>query len=289
MFKKVSKLSAFLALLVLVAGCGSLNLPGSKASTSSTQQSPLSQDLTNQPLSSKLAIGTLSLEGTNLAVTADEAAQLVPLWKAVRSLGSNNNTSQAEIDAVYKQIEDTMTPDQIKAIEKMSMTANDTRALMQKLGIQAQQFGNGGGNFQNLTESQRATQIAQFAAQGGNGNFRGGFEGGAGAPPGGGDFGPGGGVVPGGNPQGGQTNQSGTGTTRTQRTPSATQLARRQGGGSTFIIEPLIRLLQERAGIATSTPFAPFGRPPENGTPGANGTPLAPNATPQAPNATPTP
>jgi hypothetical protein len=265
MFKKVSRLSAFLALLILVAGCSSLNLPGSKASTTTTQQSPLNQDLTNQPLSSKLAIGTLALEGTPNAVTAEQAVQLIPLWKAVRSLGSSNNTSQEEIDAVYKQIEDAMTPDQIQAIKKMSMTPEESRALMEKLGIQAPQFGSGG-NLQNLTESERATQIAQFQAQGGSGGFRGGFEGGAGAPPGG-DF------IPGGNNQGGQANQSGTGTTRTQRTPSATQLARRAGGGS-FIIEPLIRLLQERAGIATSIPSAPFGRPGGSGTPGPNATPV---------------
>jgi hypothetical protein len=278
MFKKFSILSALMALLIIVAGCSSLNLPGAKAATTTTPQNPLNEDLTNQPLSAKLAIGTLMLEGTNLAVNADQATQLIPLWKAVISLGSSNNTSQQETDAVYTQIEGVMTPDQINAIKKMSMTTKDTQALMQKLGVQVPQFGNGGGNFQNLTQSQRETQIAQFAAQGGgNGNFRGGFDGGAGAPPGGGNFG-GGGGVPGGNTQGGGANQSGTGTTRAQRTPSTTQLARRQGGGN-FMAQELIRVLQERAGLPTNTPSVPFGRPGGNGTPGPNETPAAPNAT----------
>jgi hypothetical protein len=264
MFKKVSILSAFLAFLVLAASCSSPNLPGSKASTSTTQQSPLNQDMTNQPLSSKLAMGTLVLEGTDQAVTAEQAVQLIPLWKAVRSLASSNNTSQEEINAVYKQIEDTMTADQVQAIEKMSMTPEETRALMEKLGIEAPQFGNGsGGNLQNLSESERATQIAQFQAQGGTTGNRGGFDGGGGLPPAG-EIGPGGGGFPGGEIPGGQTNQQDT--TRAQRTPSGTQQARRTGGVS-FFIDPLIRLLQERGGIATSTPSAPFGRPGDSSTP----------------------
>jgi hypothetical protein len=192
------------------------------------------------PLEQKLAIGTLKLEGTGQAVTAKEAADLVPLWQAIKSLDASTNTAPSEITAVYKQIEGVMTPEQTQAIQKMTWTQQDMQALMTKYGVTfgAGQAGQGG---QNLTADQRATRTAQFQSRTQNGG------GGAGGPGGPGGFGGQGGApggVPGGT--GGFGGQGGSGTA-VARTPQPGQAGRRAGGGMNIIfIDPLIKLLQTR-------------------------------------------
>ncbi len=59
---------------------------------------------------SQLAVGTLNLKTTSYAVTADQAATLLPLWEGLKSLSSSSNFSQQEYDALVKQIQGTMTP-----------------------------------------------------------------------------------------------------------------------------------------------------------------------------------
>ena len=84
-------------------------------------------------LEEKLAIGTLKLEGTDLAVTAKEANDLLPLWKAVKSLSASDTTAPAEIQALYKQIEGVITSEQTQAIQKMTWTQDDMQALMNSI------------------------------------------------------------------------------------------------------------------------------------------------------------
>src|SRR4051794_9607020 len=50
----------------------------------------------------QLSLGTMELEGTPNAITADQAAKLLPLWQSMQS-GSIQNATEA--GAVYKQIE----------------------------------------------------------------------------------------------------------------------------------------------------------------------------------------
>lgn len=48
----------------------------------------------------KLALGTLKLEGTSQAVTAAQAAELLTLWEGYKSLSNSNTSSQVELDAL---------------------------------------------------------------------------------------------------------------------------------------------------------------------------------------------
>jgi hypothetical protein len=215
------------------AGIAGIQIPGLTTNSTQASQNPAAAnfDPAKMTLEEKLAIGTLKLEGSDQAVTAKEANDLLPLWQAVKSLSSNSNTAPSEITAVYKQIEGLMTPEQTQAIQKMTWTQTDLQALMTQYGIQ---FGNGQGG-QNLTADQRATRTAQFQSRNQN-------SGGPGGPGGTGDFGGPGGVpgeAGGFGGQGGSANQG---------TPQSGQAGRRAGMGmNSVFIDPLIKLLQTRA------------------------------------------
>lgn len=108
------------------------------------------------------ALGTMKLEGTGNAVTADQAAKLLPLWQATESDAIQNPT---EINAVYKQIESTMTPAQMQAIATMKLTRTDLQSWAKSAGIQMPTFGQGQGGQQGLSADAIATRRAQFANQ----------------------------------------------------------------------------------------------------------------------------
>jgi hypothetical protein len=179
------------------------------------------------PGATGLALGTLKLEGTEHAVTPEQAAKMLPLWKVIQG-GSLQGA--AETEAVLKQIEAVMDEGQLAAVEGMELTMQDIGIWMESpsakaLGIEmpTRAFGQaGGGVFQNMTEEQRnqlrqelqnmtaeqrATRMAEMGIQ---------------RPEGGGQAGPGGGA--GGRPGG---------------------FGGRAGGN--VLLDPLIELLSERA------------------------------------------
>jgi len=82
----------------------------------------------------KLLVGTLKLIETEQAVTKEEAAKLLPLWQAYRSLSSSDTSAEAEVDALLNQIQSTMTTEQVKDINEMNLTSDDVLELMQSLG-----------------------------------------------------------------------------------------------------------------------------------------------------------
>jgi hypothetical protein len=81
----------------------------------------------------RLAVGTLKLEGTDNAVNADEAGELLTLWEAYQSLSSSDTTSQVELEALVKQIEGTMTSEQVSAIDDMELTDQSVSEAVQTL------------------------------------------------------------------------------------------------------------------------------------------------------------
>jgi LysM repeat protein len=80
---------------------------------------------------SQLALGTLQLERTSNAVTGAEAAALLPLW---RVLASGELQGDGETHAVLKQIEATMTADQVSAIARLRLTQEDAQAWLEETG-----------------------------------------------------------------------------------------------------------------------------------------------------------
>lgn len=224
MSKKILQPTLAVLFILALAACSGSSVAQSSAQT--TSSSP------NSSIQSNLAVGTLKLEGTGLAVTAEQARELLPLWKAVKVLGSSDTISQEEIQALYDQIQETMSAGQIQAISQMSLTQEDMATLMSDLGIDMR----AGASSSGMTEEQRAARIA--AAQSGSG---GGFPGGM---PGGG---PPGGVMPG---AGGNPPAEFAGAGNAQATPGAGRAAAGQSSlmnRSTLFLDPLIEMLKERA------------------------------------------
>jgi hypothetical protein len=132
--KRLHIIFALVLVLGALVGCG-----GEQATTVSED---VSETYTSEVLdtsyegalsaSSQLALGTLQLEGTEQAVTPEQAAALLPLWQALQSGALQNDT---ERNAVLKQIEGTMTQEQLTAIAGLQLTQEDLRAWMQENDI----------------------------------------------------------------------------------------------------------------------------------------------------------
>lgn len=123
-----------LVLVTVLAGCS--RGQATPANTGSSQSYTSAYLNTSYPnaldVSSQLALGTLQLEETENAVTPEQAKTLLPLWQALQG----GVTAQAEINAVLKQIEKTMTPEQLQTIAAMQLTQEDLQAWMQEQGLQ---------------------------------------------------------------------------------------------------------------------------------------------------------
>ncbi|HOT90148.1 MAG TPA: hypothetical protein PLJ78_02185 [Anaerolineae bacterium] len=200
----------FVLVLIAVSGCRQSTAAETTSATAeaAVYTGALRTDYENAlDVTGQLALGILRLEGTENAVTAEQAAQLLPLWK---TLQGSTVTTQAERYAVIKQIEALLTSAQIGAITAMQLTEADAQAWFQEQGpamiapggqMPAGGMGfSGQGNvptmseeeraamrerFQNMTEEQLAQLQAQFRQGGGrptgDGNAWGGS---AGAPTG---------------------------------------------------------------------------------------------------------
>jgi uncharacterized lipoprotein YehR (DUF1307 family) len=223
-------ITIIIAILVLaLTACGSSNTASNRQQFSSNQSG--NATTAELPLASKLVIGSFKLEKTDNAITAKQAAELLPLWQVYQQLSTSDTAAQEEITALAEQIQETMTADQMKAIDGMSLTRRDMFTFMQEQGIQfsnnRQQAGQG-----NSTRSNNGN----FPQPGGGGDFfvRPATSNGSGG--GGGGFGGGQGFSP-------------------QQIATA-QARRTANGGSSFrldgtptpLIEAFVKLLQEKAG-----------------------------------------
>ena len=176
----------------------------------------------------QLAIGTVQLDDTELAVDGEQAAGLPPLWQAYQSLSSSDTTAEVELNAVLKQIQKTMTVDQIAAIADMRLTNEVLTAMMEEGELT---FGRGGsGGLRGSGEDGQA----------------GGFAGGQGRIPG---QGPGGGGLPGSGPgESGSLSEDDIATRQAQFTEGG--IGDFQGRFLTGIV---VRLLQEKTGETPET------------------------------------
>jgi hypothetical protein len=129
------------------------------------------------PVSSQLALGIYRLEETADAVTPEQARALLPLWQALRS---ESLESEAETNAVLKQIEGVLTSEQLSAIAEMQLTRDSLGEWMQERGVDfglapeamatRQAAGGGRGALGDLSEEERAAMRATRQA-GGEGGF----------------------------------------------------------------------------------------------------------------------
>jgi hypothetical protein len=219
LMKKLTILLTILALTLTACGAST-----SSETATTSQTDPAARTLSGVSL---LAIGTLKLKDTDQAVTAKQAADLLPLWQVYQSLSTSDNAAQEEIDALVKQIEDAMTADQMSAINDLGLTPQDMFAVMQELGIE---MGN--------------------RSSGSSGNSNGSTDRGGGFGP------PGGGPPPDGGMPGGGQGGSGQGLSQSQI--ATAQASRGASGGApgggygnripSALLEAVIKYLQELAG-----------------------------------------
>jgi len=216
-------LSISMALMLTLVACGS--------SSSGSQQTDTGSQDGNLPIQMEILIGTFKLEDTDQAVTPGQAAELLPLWQVYNDLSTSDTAAQEEIDGLIQQIQDTMTPDQMKAITDMHLTRQDMFTVMQDQGItqdrgQGSQNGSGG----DFTPGEGFGPPEGFVPP--EGGRPGGFGGGEG------------GGFQGGGRQGGQN--------FTPEQQATAQAARGQGGGFNRLppglIDALIQFLEQKAG-----------------------------------------
>jgi hypothetical protein len=207
-------IGGLLGLMLVLAACGSSQTGATTETDPAAQGTPRGFFGGGEmPHSMSLPAGTLMLEDTALAVTSEQAKELLPLWQMVRTLQGSATASQVELDAVFDQIEGAMTSEQLAAIEQMDQ--EDMTALFEELGM----------------GRQRSDSESDDEDRGGFGPPEGMM------PPGGGEGGPGMGLGPGGignlDPE-----------------AQATALAGRGGAGLGFgsgLTDAVVELLETRA------------------------------------------
>jgi len=206
---------------LLMTACGA-SAPNAAGPTSGVSGDSAAGELSP---SMQVAIGTLRLDETENAVTAEQAQKLLPLWQTMQVLSESDTAAQQEIDALAEQIQETMTAEQRQAITDMNLTREDMMSVLQEQGLASGGVPAGGPNNN---------------APGGNQNGGGGF--------GPGGF-PGGGPPQGGFPDGGQGGGGGQGSGLTPDQIATAQASRQPTGGSLvppMLINALIEYLQEK-------------------------------------------
>ncbi len=135
MFKRAIVLASIF-MLCLTAACSSQTATTTGSTSSAASLSQIT-DSTQLATTEKLGFGILSLDGTPLSITADQAATLLPLWQAVQSLGADKNAASQEIAAVYTQIQESLTADQLAHIEQLALTQEELTSMLQKYQSQS--------------------------------------------------------------------------------------------------------------------------------------------------------
>jgi hypothetical protein len=211
--KKIIVLPLLSVLALVLTACGASagssqsNTSSSGGSSSDTgsasgssNPAPANGTPAGGPTALQLAAGMLKLDGTSNAVTAQQAAQLLPLWQSLQQIQSTpvapstpqaqgtgtpggrfNSAMMQQMNAQIVLIQNAMTPAQIQAITAMNLSMQDIFTVFQQNGITMMGPGQGGGFTQNggtFTPPQ-GTPRAYNGTPGafGGGNFNGGRRG----------------------------------------------------------------------------------------------------------------
>src|SRR5271157_6158252 len=103
-------ISIIILMAVTLAACSTASTANQSATTTNTKS------FAGQ---AELIVGIFKLEGTDRAVTAKQASELLPLWEVMKVLAASDTSAQVEIDAAAHQITETLTPSQLNAIAAM--------------------------------------------------------------------------------------------------------------------------------------------------------------------------
>lgn len=95
-------------------------------------------------IAAQLAVGTMRLEDTAMAVDIDQAESLLPLWQAYQSLSGSDVTADAELSAVLRQIQGALSVQQLEEIASMRLDVDSLANLMEEGAITMGRSGFGG-------------------------------------------------------------------------------------------------------------------------------------------------
>jgi hypothetical protein len=121
--------AAIILMALMLAACSTTSTTNQSAETSKTKS------FAGQ---AELIVGIFKLEGTDQAITVQQASELLPLWEVMKVLASSDTSAQEEIDAAVRQIKETLTQSQLQAITNMKLTGQDISAFEQGLNTNAQ-------------------------------------------------------------------------------------------------------------------------------------------------------
>jgi len=136
---KMKKISVIMVVLVLLTACGTETAGVNTVEDNGVETGnvELRTDFADNALSPalQLAVGSLLLEETDLAIDADLAGSLVPYWKLYVSLTESDTTAPQELDALINEIQSLMTQDQVSYIAGLELIQEDLMTLINELGI----------------------------------------------------------------------------------------------------------------------------------------------------------
>ncbi len=230
--KKITIILILAAVFVLSACAGQVGaaIPVEPSATPGV----VSENYANAlPVASQLALGTLQLKGTANAVNAQDAAALLPLWKALAALSASTTSSKIEVNALIEQIQSTMKTDQLQAIAALKLTQADVAKAAQDLGLAqgAAPAGRTSGTGTTSGTSSSGTNRGQQGGFGGEFGGPGGF----------------GGNIPGTGGQTGTGSSSGSVPASTQATVQA-RAAQRAQAENTLLYTAVVNYLTQLAG-----------------------------------------
>jgi hypothetical protein len=180
------------ALAILLASCGSSTVGDPSGGDSASPSDSRADEINNSESAfteRQLVFGSLALEKTDVAISAEQAGSLLPMWQAYQSLLLSDTAAQAELSALLTQIEGEMTAEQLAEIAAMEDDFQDIAGLMDELGLQlapgdgsadgarfggegspegfmpGQGQGRGGGQFPGGVEGLSPEQIATIQAE----------------------------------------------------------------------------------------------------------------------------
>ena len=144
---------------LLIAACGANSAAPTTGDVYTSANLPTNYE-NAMPVRNQLAIGTMKLDGTPNAVTAEQAKKLIPLYQALRGTSTSGGSSQQEISALLTQIEGTMTPAQLSAIRDMKLAFADMQTWATENGITLGSGSGQPGSGMGLSPEARATKQA---------------------------------------------------------------------------------------------------------------------------------
>ena len=162
-----------LALVALIALSACTSTPAAATTTNQDTYTSANLDTSYEGALSarnQLALGTLQLDGTANAITADQAKTLLTLWQALRGTTQSGASAQAEVSALLGQIEGALTADQLTAIKALKLTQTSFQQWAAANGITLGSGGGQPGGGQGLSPEARATRQASEGRTGQSGS-----------------------------------------------------------------------------------------------------------------------